>query len=170
MLAAVECRHADARRTLFLEAWEPGAGWTTDPRVLSRLITLAAGASPASPDAGALERALGILGDRLHTHFRRTLGEVHAGHRTTRSLLARIRALAAESVRRRDTAALETADRAMRFIRGGHTAGETLLLEDLLRMTDRELRIALTGLPPRPPPPASGVPRLVALVLFRNPA
>lgn len=81
--------------------------------------------------------------------------------------MCRIREFAGEAVRHRDDAALARADRALRFIGRGHTAGEMIWLRGLRRMDDAALRRALTQMPVIPPPTIPGTPRLVALLIYR---
>ena len=167
ILAAVELRHAGPESTLFLEAWQSATGWSAGPTMLSRLLELAEGSRPAPADTEALDHALTMMTARLRTHFQRALSEAPALDQVKEGLISRVRALAVESVRQRNDAGLARADRALRFIRGGHTAGESLWLRSLLRTDDAAFRSALARMPQVTPPILPGTPRLVALVMFR---
>lgn len=167
ILAAVELRHAGSESTLFLEAWQPATGWSSAPAMLSRLIALAECSRPAASDTDALDHALSMMTARLRTHFQRALGETPALDQLKEGLIARVREVAVEAVRQRNDAGLARADRALRFIRGGHTAGESLWLRDLLRTNDAAFRSALARMPQVTPPILPGTPRLVALLMFR---
>jgi hypothetical protein len=74
----------------------------------------------------------------------------------------------AEAARKRDRRRLGRLERAIRFVAGGHTAGEELVLE---RMAEAPTDDLLAWLDRVPPPDARGDPieaRLTGMVLFEG--
>jgi hypothetical protein len=78
----------------------------------------------------------------------------------------RVQAEIRQAARRRDAAGLETLERALGFLGGGHTAGEAMAIERLAAMSDGEFRRALARLPePAPAWPVIEA-RLGGVVIF----
>ncbi len=87
----------------------------------------------------------------------------------TRPGLFRVRQVAADAVRRRDRAALALADRAIAFLRRGHTAGERLLAAELGGAQPARMAELLAGLPAPDPLPEPVQARIVGVIVARQP-
>jgi hypothetical protein len=90
------------------------------------------------------------------------------GDATARTLLQRLYAMVRPASRARDRATLALVDRAIRFVGGGHTAGERALIQELSAAGDAALFRQLPGLPP--PSPGTGLlgARLSGLIVIRD--
>ncbi len=88
---------------------------------------------------------------------------------TTRSLLERLFQLARAAGRARERSSLGSIERAIRFVGGGHTAGERQLLRDIAVLPTPAL---LASLPALPSPSAHGAglltARLTGLIVIRD--
>jgi hypothetical protein len=71
-----------------------------------------------------------------------------------------------EAARRRDGAGLACLERALAFLAGGHTAGESELLQRLLEVPPGELATRLARLPAATPRWEALEARLTGVVLF----
>lgn len=90
------------------------------------------------------------------------------GDATARTLLQRLYAMVRPAGRARDRATLALVERAIRFVGGGHTAGERVLIQELSATGDAALLRKLPGLPS--PSPGSGLlgARLSGLIVIRD--
>ena len=83
----------------------------------------------------------------------------------TRRLLRRLHGIGRVAARQRDGLLLGAVDRAVRAAARGHSAGEALLVRELIAASDRDLLRRLVALPDRPVR-AFDV-RVAGIVLFR---
>ncbi len=150
-----------------VKAWT-GAGWTDDPDQVATFLATArgqCGISSANPTLvrASLRRVSGVVRAALSTLH----GAAAGVGRTTpavRRLIRRIRALATLAARARDADRLGWLERGLCFIRRGHTAGESALLEEWLGLGDLELQKRLRQLPAAPPESIEQV-ELIGLLL-----
>jgi len=126
--------------------------------------------SAAAPTEGEIERAR----MRLWPALRAQLAEADRGrwsrHRASpesRMLARRLHQLARAAARRRDAMALASADRGLRFVALGHTAGEEMLTVELLALSDRALLERLHHLPLRSVASAPLLPVITGVLIFR---
>jgi hypothetical protein len=74
----------------------------------------------------------------------------------------------AEAARRRDRRELERLERAVRFVAGGHTAGESLLMDRMADAPERDL-LAWVGRMPAPAPRGDPIEaRLTGIIVFEE--
>jgi hypothetical protein len=155
--------------------WDRRRGWTDEPDVITEQLEAAArsgevGASELPLLAqnlidAALERLAGQIRQRMRQLGRsRWLG--HPTSAATRTVIARLQALARTAARRRDGDRLGRLQRALGFVAGGHTAGERALIGRLADVADGELEAVIARLPA----PRSAVDalhcRLTGLIVF----
>ncbi|HXE56730.1 MAG TPA: C-terminal helicase domain-containing protein, partial [Gemmatimonadales bacterium] len=159
---------------VFHLGWIDSTGaWSEDPDLLERRLVEATSASAgAAPTAEEIHRVLTAL---LPVVRRRLVAAALDRWRRAdptagaRRLIRRLNALAAAAVRRRRDQELAAIERAMRFARGGHTAGEAMLVEALAELPEPRLRERLPLVPEPSPEPPPLEPRLVGLIVFRPP-
>ncbi|MGH7702477.1 MAG: C-terminal helicase domain-containing protein, partial [Gemmatimonadales bacterium] len=148
----------------------PDGTWSEDPDfLLDRLMEAMGEASGATSSAGEIEAALNGLAAPIRARLHLAARDRWFASRLApeaRRLIRRLRDLAGPAARRRDASALRMVDRALRFVAGGHTAGEAALVRRLAGVSDRVLRGALATLPA----PTAGLPgmepRLAGLITF----
>jgi hypothetical protein len=142
--------------------------WTEDPHIVRQVMDRAERALPRPVHPGELKGAVaavaGIIRGRL-----RTIQLAQWAHRlspTQTRLVVRLNRMAARAVQARNRSLLSSVERAIGFVRRGHTAGEEMWLEHLTTLPDPaligELRpcpVSLSG-----PPPAYS--ELLGLVIF----
>jgi hypothetical protein len=125
-------------------------GWTEAPEVvLDRLNTAATQISTKAVDPERLSRYLKLLAplirDRLSlTSGRRWLSSTLSP--STRQVADRLRLLISQAARLRLHDPLLQFERLLGFVAGGHTAGEEILMEQLVDTTNRELTGRLSRL------------------------
>jgi hypothetical protein len=160
----------DGVTTTVLWIEEHTGHWTEEPGIVSARLAQAiesATMRPARPDA--LRQALVQLADPLRLRL-----AIAAGRRwimpdpgpAARELAARLQLQVLAAARRRDAAGLRRLDQALRFLAGGHTAGEEAIIHRTAALPDAALAAAFDRLPIQRR--ASEVPevRLTGLVLF----
>lgn len=144
--------------------------WCVDPATIETRLEEASRAEPGPPPPPELVRtAVESITPSIRSLLRdaglaRITGvpQRAAAIRLTR----RLHTLAAEAARERNTASLKALDQALRFCTGGHTAGETLLIEQLAALDSAQLLGALASVPDRPHRLPPHRPRLTGLILF----
>src|SRR5262249_20359969 len=82
------------------------------------------------------------------------------------AVIARLQALGRVAARRRDTAMLGDLQNALRFVGGGHTAGEQVFITRLAAMPDRDFERAIVRMPSAAPAIDAFQCRLTGLVVF----
>lgn len=134
-------------------------GWTDDHAIVAARLARAAAIerSDRSDQIEATDRptdvAIRSSVARLAPLIRQRMRELRQSRwletngGPSRGLVARLEGLAARAARQRDRVGLARLERAMRFVAGGHTAGERDLLARLARASDHELARALPQLP-----------------------
>ncbi len=131
---------------------EPGGGWTEDESVVAARLAEAGQREAASvPDPARLEAAVRLLAEPVRERLGLVRGSRWSSARPAAAAHAaslRTQAAIRDAARRRDLAGLEALERALGFLGGGHTAGETMAIERLGSMSDGELHRALARLPP----------------------
>jgi hypothetical protein len=156
--------------THFAVAREGGGRWSSNHELVDRLLERARESAAGTVDSAILaaaarslsrEARLALLGATGSLWRIRPLGS------WARPALTRLRGLVAEAVRRRDLTALAFADRAISFLRRGHTAGERQLAIRLATAADSELQELLSRLPVPDPLPPPIRPVITGLIVFR---
>ena len=154
--------------------WREVVGdWTADPGIVAARIAESAGASPgAPPSASEISGAIASLSPQVRVLLRQAAAYRIAGSSRTRAashLGRRLRQLAAAAARRRDAGQLAVLESALGFCAGGHTAGEAMLIEGVVKLDDQALLARLPSLP-RPTAQEGALrPRLSGLIVFRGP-
>ncbi len=148
---------------------EPGGEWTEEEAVVAARLAAAASATRAEPDPRRLQEALALLARPIRSRLMLARGSrwaAPAPDRGAHELSLRLHQAIRDAARRRDLAALAALERALGFLAGGHTAGESLELERLAALPDgpfgREV-LRLRGAGPRWD---TIEPRLVGVLLF----
>ena len=170
-LVAVELRSGESLVSAFPLARRGSGTWSTDHRLVSRLLETARTGPVRDPDATLIARTLSAAQRSVRAALLGATGALWRirpvpGH--VRAALRRVQAYAREAIRRRDRPALALADRGIAFLRRGHTAGERLLTQHLGLASDPEFERTLAGLP-RPdtvPPPLRA--RIVGVVIVKG--
>jgi superfamily II DNA or RNA helicase len=164
-----------AERLASVVGWlDAGGRWTDEPETVTRRLLDAAQASDDGPaPAASVAKAL----DRLAVPVRERLAAVGASRWTAiepdteaRRLAVRLHALVRSAARQRDLAQLARLERALAFVTGGHTAGETELVRRLAAANPVVLGRCLARMPAPTPRWESVEARLTGLVLFMNTA
>ena len=161
---------ASAPLATFVAWWDEETGWTDAPEVLAARLEAAArvvGVERAPP--AATDAALARLAEPIRLRMRelrcsRWLGP-HAAPAAHR-LVTRLQQFARSAARHRDAGALEQLQRAIRFVVGGHTAGERALVAHLNGLSDRALATKLTSMPLPAPEWEAIHARLTGVVVF----
>jgi superfamily II DNA or RNA helicase len=146
--------------------------WTEDREAVTRAIAAATPRTASSP-VGEERRRLAIrsLSSPIRNHLamaasrRWTCPEPDA---VARAVAQRLRQAIQRAARSRDFPALDRLERALDFVRGGHTAGEAALVRGLLELDARQLARAVARLPPATPRPETIEARLSGVVLFEE--
>jgi hypothetical protein len=163
----------NGERVVSTVLWSEGGGvWTQDSEVVAARIVEAARALAGRPPSGA---TVGDVLASLSPHLRSVLRDASA-HRLAGAppaaavlrLGRRLRTLATRAARHRDAALLGALERALEFCTGGHTAGESLLIDALDALDDAALIARLPMLPAAAPRPAPLHPRLTGLIVFQR--
>jgi hypothetical protein len=144
------CRDPIASSIFWLDA---NGAWTEAPGEISRRLAAAAEQDRIVPVEPAILREwvallTPYLRERLTLARSRrwiTPDPTSAGLR----VMSRLQSLIREAARQRRAARLAQLDRALAFVAGGHTAGEMIVIENLVQATDRELERLLSKLPVR---------------------
>jgi hypothetical protein len=128
-----------------------GAVWTDDAVTVARLLSQARGHRTGLASSGAaVQAALKKFAGVVRTALTGVHGVAAATGRptpTVRRMIRRLRRLAAHAVRARDAGRLEILERGFGFLRRGHSAGESALVEDWLEIPEPQLLNALGRLP-----------------------
>jgi hypothetical protein len=149
---------------------DPEDGWTEDAHIVGdRLLRAAHADTPDRVSADDIQGALDRLAGPIRSRLALGAGRRWAAAEPTcsaRRVTERLGRAVAEAARRRDRRELERLDRAVRFVAGGHTAGEALLMD---RMADAPERDLLAWIARMPAPAPRGDPieaRLTGIIVF----
>jgi superfamily II DNA or RNA helicase len=143
--------------------------WSEDEEIVSQRLLEAAdpeeGPARVHSVRAALKALAGVIRDRLAVAGARrwTAAEPEG---SARRLAAALQPFVREAARRRDGAGLACLERALAFLAGGHTAGESELLQRLLEVPPGELATRLARLPAATPRWEALEARLTGVVLF----
>jgi superfamily II DNA or RNA helicase len=152
---------------------EANGNWTEAPEVIEEQLQHAAGNQGITPvPADELKQWLALLAKPIRSRLEFTRSRRWLTLEPTaaaRVLVSRLQSCMKNAARQRDACGLATLEGAMRFVVGGHTAGESALLERLARATDTELHRLLSTLPSRRPGWDHLEVRLTGLIVFRPP-
>ena len=148
---------------------EPGGEWTEEEAVVAARLAAAASAAPGEPDPRRLQEAIALLARPIRSRLMLARGSRWAapgGERGAHELSLRLHQAIRDAARRRDLAALAGLERALGFLAGGHTAGESLALERLAGLPDGPLGREVLRLRGAGPRWDTIEPRLVGVLLF----
>jgi hypothetical protein len=158
-------------RLAFVLGWLDGEGrWTEDPDTVAARLTAAAACKAAGrSDTERLRDTLAQLAQPVRARLavaRERRWATTSCDGPARVVASRLQIAVREAARRRDASRLETLERALGFVAGGHTAGETMLLERLAVADDATFGQALARLPPPSPRWGTIEARLSSVLLF----
>lgn len=144
--------------------------WTDDPSVVRDRLAQAATHTSTNPiPPHHLHDAIAALAEPIRSRLAIAAGgrwSILAMSPATRQLAHRLQTYVRSAARRRDAATLQRLEQALRFLAGGHTAGEALRIDALATRPDADVTMAIMRLPLRP----SGLPdlelRLTGIVIF----
>ena len=149
--------------------WIDRDGWTEDPAVVTeRLLAAQRHETPhplAAGEVAAAVAAANRVARRVMERLRRGRWSATSPVPGLRAVIHRLRAQAVGAARRRDRAALDRLDDSLRFLSGGHTAGERALIAGLVELPEEAL--AGTVFPPADPAPQRIEAEISGIVLFR---
>jgi hypothetical protein len=155
--------------------WDRQRGWTEDPDVIDSMLANAArssdneSAETRDPSRKSVDSAIARLAAPIRERIRQ-VGRSRWVDRqrspNTRAVIARLQALGRVAARRRDTAMLANLQNALRFVGGGHTAGEQLFVTRLAALPDRDFEQAVVRLPSAAPVIDALECRLTGLIVF----
>jgi Helicase conserved C-terminal domain/SNF2-related domain len=155
-----------------IAGWIDGNGqWTESPSQLERVIEMAMTASGCSARPELVTRALRQVAPLVRERIsiiRSSHWAPHCPAPGQARAVSRIGRLAGRAARARNAAQLAELERALAFCRRGHTAGEAMLLESLVRMPDRELCARAGEFPPGEERNGVLFAELTGLVIFRR--
>ncbi len=173
VLAGVSFHAFTARQEVRLASlliWIAADGrWTEEEDVVGTRLQAARHATPGQPDAGRLRQGLEMLAEPVRARLALARARRWASPETAPSahrVAARLQLAVRGAARRRDVEGLVRLERALGFVGGGHTAGETALLDRLAGLSDAELLRATAGLPAPSPRWDAIEARLTGIVLF----
>jgi superfamily II DNA or RNA helicase len=152
---------------------EPNGEWTEAPEtVVPRIMASAAEHGIASVHDWDLKcwlaRLAGPIRERLgSTRERRWIKADPTS--VARQLAGRLQGMVRTAARNHHAVGLGQLEAALAFVTGGHTAGESALIEKLAKCTDREIWSALDRLPKAAPNLESLEVRLTGLIIFGPP-
>jgi hypothetical protein len=153
-LAGFTLHRAGERRTCVAASviWlEKDGAWTEGPEVIAAWLTRAAREQQVAPiDHEVLRSWLRLLAERIRDRLglarrRRWIAAEPAP--AARRLASALQLLIGKAARRHDATQLGELERILRFVAGGHTAGEARLVERLADCSEGELLPALARLP-----------------------
>jgi hypothetical protein len=132
-------------------AWiEPGGAWTEEERIVAARLDTAVRSGVAEPAPERLRDALPLIGAAIRSRLGLARGSrwtLPASEPVAHRVAFRLHQCLREAARRRDLAELGSLERALGFVGRGHTAGESLLLERLADMPEREFNRHARRLP-----------------------
>jgi superfamily II DNA or RNA helicase len=159
-----------ARLSASLVWVEADGTWSEVPEVLAdRLAEAAAERDVIEPSNQELQEWLTLLSGPIRERLalqqgRRWIASDPATE--NRALIRRLQPLVRQAARMRQAGRLKRLEQAMGFVARGHTAGEDVLLKDLLGQPDDAVLDALAALPAHGHPPDSLEVRLAGVVVF----
>lgn len=163
------CNGGEARLAYTLVWVGPDGCWTEDEETVAARLSAAMGSPAGEPDAARLRTALARLAEPVRARLagaRERRWAAPEGGAPARVVAARLQGAIRAAARRRDLIELDWLERALGFVAGGHTAGETLLLEALAERTAAEIGRASRGLPAPTPRWGPVEARLEGLLIF----
>jgi superfamily II DNA or RNA helicase len=129
---------------------EPGGAWTEEEQIVRARLTAAEHAGFEAPGPDRLRDALPVIAAVIRSRLALARGSrwvLPASDPVTHQVSLRLHQCVREAARRRDLAALGGLERALAFVGRGHTAGESMMLERLAGMPEREFYRKALGLP-----------------------
>jgi len=149
--------------------WVDGSGWTEEPNVITERLTSAHSCSvtlpPSPPDQDEAIRAVQRVAREIRVRLQRGRWAATQPTYGLRPLIYRLRHEAVRAARDRDGTSLRRLDDALRFLAGGHTAGEEVLISRLAQSASSMITAA--HYPPADPPEHPKDMRLTGLIIFR---
>jgi superfamily II DNA or RNA helicase len=142
--------------------------WSEDPEMVSKKMEAALIAPYLETSAIGMGAALGQVADVIQQKLRSASMAQWIGPRSSRQTgwITRLNRMATRAVQSRNRARLTTVERAMAYVRQGHTAGEEMLLEQAFMLTDAALIRQLRGFPKPKGRATALLPELIGLVMF----
>ncbi len=144
--------------------------WTEAPEVIAdRLNSAAAQTQRQIVDAEQLHIYLALLSPLIRARLSHTSGRrwlTPDPMPAARQVATRLRQLIAEAARLRHHGSLLQLERVLRFVAGGHTAGEEMLIDRLVEAPARELTTKLSRVATAPPSWNGIEVRLTGLIVF----
>jgi hypothetical protein len=160
------------RLASFVGILKQDGAWSEDREEVERAMIAAAGVREVCPvSEESRRRAIRLLSPTIRSYLGLAASRRWAypePDATARCVARRLRQASHRAARARDLGALERLERALEFVSGGHTAGESLLVRQLLEMGPRELTRAVAQLPAATPRPEEIDARLTGVVLFED--
>jgi hypothetical protein len=151
---------------------DPEDGWTENGQIVGdRLLEAARAETLDGVSADAIQGGLDRLAGPIRARLALGAGRRWASAEPTcsaRRVAERLGRAVAEAARRRDRRELERLERAVRFVAGGHTAGESLLMDRMADAPERDL-LAWVGRMPAPAPRGDPIEaRLTGIIVFEE--
>ena len=162
-------RHGPVRLLSTVLWIRKGPRVTTDPTVITEKLLLAASSSRFPVPPSERRRAMGALAPVIQHRMRKLRRARWAGRRFTHHqhrIIHRLQAFATSAARQRSPERLGVIEHALEFARGGHTAGEQMLVETLARLPDEALMSSLATLPRGDAPLGALEARINGLIIF----
>jgi superfamily II DNA or RNA helicase len=151
---------------------DPERGWREEAQIVGdRLLEAARAETPTAIGAEQVQAALDGLAGPIRARLTLAAGRRWASAEPTcsaRRVAERLGRAVADVARRRDRRELERLERAMRFVAGGHTAGEAMLMDRMADAAERDL-LAWVGRMPAPAPRGDPIEaRLTGIIVFEK--
>jgi hypothetical protein len=157
-LIAVELRAGEEIVSAFPLARLGNGPWSADHRLVDALLDRGARGVVLDAEPAVIARTLAGAQRAVRTALLGASGalwRIRPAQGHVRLALRRVQACAQDAIRRRDRSALGMADRAIAFLRRGHTAGERLLIRKMADADDTAFERQLAEMPrsdAAPPP------------------
>ncbi len=161
---------APAIRLLSAAVWIGIDGKVSEsPEMITQQVLAAASCRGNPVDSAQMHRGIASLAPVIQGHMQRLREARWTMPQLTpdqRRIIRALQALATQSARHRDAATLGRIEQALHFIRGGHTAGEDMVLKELARLSEENLLQRLPSLPQGDTKIGALEVRISGLVLF----
>jgi hypothetical protein len=151
---------------------EPDGHWTEEPDIVTRrLVRACESRTPLITAPDRLRVVMRMVAAPVRARLALAQGSRWASAEplpAAREVALRLQRAVRDAARRRDGSAMAALERGLRFLSGGHTAGERELIVRLALAGDAELLRQLSGLPAPTSRPGTIVPRLTGVVVFEG--
>jgi hypothetical protein len=169
-LVAMESDNRQRRLAAIVSYLDARGTWSDQPDLVAERFQAALSGTPIESGPTLDSTRLKLIGTMVGERLRSLLEGRWRHHWSPVQvrLVNRLNRLAAAAVRERNAEQLAEVERAINSARRGHTAGEDLLLGNLVKLSDRAMLKGLTDIPPDEPRFSAVFARLTGVVVFQK--